>query len=273
MDAVGLGRARPAGHLRRQHAPASGTARCVSRGRSCAPPRFSVAALRGIFSPRSPGSTTFRSTLRFTPGSTRRSWRSKARASGSATPCPATRCWPSCSRRSARRCRGGPSMSIEAGAPLDAEQCELAAELARAAGDRRRAGDLLLEWPATPSERGALVSAEATLERALTWAPAADPLVADIEECLVDVLSMAGKRDRAVEVGDSLLRRLGTTPDLAGRRGEVGLRLARVAVAAARWDDARAALAQARGRGDARERRAPRRSSRLARGARRARPG
>jgi DNA-binding CsgD family transcriptional regulator/predicted negative regulator of RcsB-dependent stress response len=136
--------------------------------------------------------------------------------------------------------------AIEVRTPLDVEHCELAAELARAAGDRRRAAALLLDVARDAAERGALASAEATLERALTWAPAADALVADIEECLVDVLSMAGKRDRAVEVADSLLHRLGTGATLAARRGEVGLRLARVSVAAARWEDARAHLSHAR---------------------------
>ena len=136
--------------------------------------------------------------------------------------------------------------AIEAGAHLDAEQCELAAELARASGDRRRAGGLLLKVARDASERGALASAEAALERALVWAPAVDPLIADIEECLLDVLSLAGKRDRAVEVGESLLRSLGTDATLALRRGEVRLRLARVAVAATRWDEACAHLGQAR---------------------------
>lgn len=135
---------------------------------------------------------------------------------------------------------------IESRAPLDAEQAELAAELARAAGDRRRAGELLLQVARDAAERGALASAEATLERALVWTPAADPLIVDIEECLVDVLSLAGKRDRAVEVGESLLLGLGADVTLAARRGDVRLRLARAAVATSRWAEAGLHLAQAR---------------------------
>ena len=116
----------------------------------------------------------------------------------------------------------------------------------RAAGDRRRAGELLLHVARTASERGALASAEATLERALLWAPAADPIISDIEECLVDVLALAGKRDRAAEVGESLLGGLATDATFAARRGNVHLRLARAAVAASRWTEADVHLTRAR---------------------------
>ena len=136
--------------------------------------------------------------------------------------------------------------AIEARAPLDPEQCELAAELARAAGDRRRAAALLGEVARDAAARGALASAEATLERALVWAPAGDPALADIEECLLDVLSLAGKRDRAVEVGASLLSRLGPDATLAVRRGEVHLRLATAAAATTHWPEARSSLTRAR---------------------------
>ena len=95
-------------------------------------------------------------------------------------------------------------------------------------------------------ERGALTTAEATLERALVWAPADSPLVSDIEDVLVDVLSLAGKRDRAVEVGRSLLHRLGADMPNATRRSEVHLRLARAAVTTSRWGEADEHLEQAR---------------------------
>jgi DNA-binding CsgD family transcriptional regulator/tetratricopeptide (TPR) repeat protein len=123
---------------------------------------------------------------------------------------------------------------------------ELAAELAAAAGDRVRAATLLLDIGRRARDDGALVTAEATLERALALTPDTEPIAADLEECLVDVLSLVGKRDRAVEVGDSLLARLGADGNAASRRAETFLRLARASVAATRWDEARARLDEAR---------------------------
>jgi DNA-binding CsgD family transcriptional regulator/tetratricopeptide (TPR) repeat protein len=136
---------------------------------------------------------------------------------------------------------------IEAGHPgLPDEWCELAADLAEGAGDRSRAAALLLEVGGRALRGGALASAEATLERALNVSPAGDPVISDVEECLVEVLSLAGKRDLAVEVGESLLLRLDGDPSAAPRRAETSLRLARAAVAATRWEEARARLHQAR---------------------------
>ncbi|MDQ3644759.1 MAG: DUF2791 family P-loop domain-containing protein [Actinomycetota bacterium] len=137
--------------------------------------------------------------------------------------------------------------AIEAAHPdLAGDWCELAAELAERAGDRRRAASLLLHAARRALDAGALASAETTLERAYAFAPRDDPVVADVEECLEEVLSLAGKRDRAVEVGESLLARLGHGPSGAQRRAEAHLRLARAAVAATRWAEARARVDQAR---------------------------
>jgi DNA-binding CsgD family transcriptional regulator/predicted negative regulator of RcsB-dependent stress response len=124
--------------------------------------------------------------------------------------------------------------------------CELAAELAERAGDRQRAAVFLLQAASRALDTGALATAEATLERAYAIAPRDDAIIADIEECLAEVLSMAGKRDRAVAVGESLLLRLSHDPSGAQRRGEAYVQLARAEVAATRWGDARARLDQAR---------------------------
>lgn len=129
---------------------------------------------------------------------------------------------------------------------LPGEWCELAADLAQAAGDRRRAAELLLEAGRRALRAGALASAERTLERALVVAPAEYPAVADFEECLVEVLSLSGKADRAEEVGCSLLAKLGDGEAAAARRGLARLRLAQAAAAATRWDEARAHLQGAR---------------------------
>ncbi|MBW3575407.1 MAG: AAA family ATPase [Actinobacteria bacterium] len=123
---------------------------------------------------------------------------------------------------------------------------ELAAELAEGAGDRRRAAVLLLGLGRRAFQAGALASAEAALQRACLVAPGDDPVIADVEECLVDVLSLAGKRDEAVEVGESLLVRLEDEPDAARRRAETHLRLARAALAATRWEEALTRLEDAR---------------------------
>ena len=137
--------------------------------------------------------------------------------------------------------------AIEARHPdLAGDWCELAAELAAAAGDRVQAAALLLDIGRRARDNGALATAEATLERALALTPDTDPVATDVEECLVDVLSLAGKRDRAVEVGESLLARLGADGSAARRRAETHLRLARASVATTRWNEARARLGEAR---------------------------
>jgi tetratricopeptide (TPR) repeat protein len=130
---------------------------------------------------------------------------------------------------------------------LEADWCELAAGLAEGAGDRTRAGALLLEAGRRSLERGALASAEAALDRARALVNGEGPAALDVDECLSQVLSLAGKRDRALEVGASLLARLGEDPRAAHRRAEVYIRLARAALAATRPDEAEAFLGQARG--------------------------
>jgi DNA-binding CsgD family transcriptional regulator len=129
---------------------------------------------------------------------------------------------------------------------LPGDSCELAAELAQQAGDRGRAAALLLEVAKRALAGGALTTAEATLDRARMLALDADPVIVAVEGCLAEVLSVAGKRDRAVEVCESLLHRLGGAPGSAASRADVYLRLARVAVAAARFGEALSQIDQAR---------------------------
>lgn len=137
--------------------------------------------------------------------------------------------------------------AVEATHPeLEDDWCELAAELAEGTGDRSRAGMLLLQVGRRSLVRGALASAEATLDRARGLLPADDPAMLDVEECQSQVLSLAGKRDRALDVGTSLLARLTGVQSAAQRRAEVYLRLARAALAATRHDEAYALLERAR---------------------------
>jgi DNA-binding CsgD family transcriptional regulator/tetratricopeptide (TPR) repeat protein len=129
---------------------------------------------------------------------------------------------------------------------LEDERCELAAELAEGAGDGGRAGMLLLEVGRRSVARGALASAETALDRARRLLPADDPTRLDVDECLCQVLSHAGKRERALDVGASLLARLMGDQGATQRRAEVYLGLARAALAATHWDEAYALLEQAR---------------------------
>jgi DNA-binding CsgD family transcriptional regulator len=143
--------------------------------------------------------------------------------------------------------------ALEAHQPgLPGEACERAAELARQAGDRRRAAELLLEVGQRALAAGALSTSEAALDSARGLAPdTARDLVVAIESCLAEVLSLAGKLDRSVEVCDSLLRRLGAEPAGAAHRGQAHLRLARADSGAARFADAQHALDRARAEADA----------------------
>lgn len=135
--------------------------------------------------------------------------------------------------------------AVQAAHPeLEDDWCELAAELAQAAGQPDRAGTLLLETGRRSFERGALASAEAALERARGLLPPDGPGLLDAEELLCQVLSLAGKRDPALEVGRSMLARLGE--GMADRRAGVYLTLARAALAATRPDEAHTLLEQAR---------------------------
>jgi DNA-binding CsgD family transcriptional regulator len=120
---------------------------------------------------------------------------------------------------------------------FSAEQCELAAELAHRAGDRAKAAELLLEAGQRALDRGALVTAESTLERARMLAPPDSPVRIAVERGLTEVLAVAGKADRAAEIGASLLGRLHDDTASRERRAEVHLQLARAAVAATRFAD------------------------------------
>jgi DNA-binding CsgD family transcriptional regulator len=136
--------------------------------------------------------------------------------------------------------------AVQAAHPdLEDDWCELAAELAQDAGDRSRAATLLRETARRAHQRGALATAEAVLDRARGLLPEEDPATVDTGEFLLEVLALAGKRERAVEVAGSLLDRLGGGAQGARRRAEVHLRLARAAVAATRWDEVAVLLEQA----------------------------
>lgn len=108
--------------------------------------------------------------------------------------------------------------------------CELAAELAEAAGERAEAAALFVESARRALARGALISAEATAQRAREFAADADADVASAaDEVLVRALAAAGKPGPAREIGVALLDRLAEAP--IGRRADLSLELARAAIA------------------------------------------
>jgi DNA-binding CsgD family transcriptional regulator len=110
--------------------------------------------------------------------------------------------------------------------------CELAAELAEAAGDRDSAAALATDGARRALARGALVSAELTAERARRLAPAGSAVAADAEEVLVQALAHAGKPGPARSIGYGLLGRLAKLGAPAARRVELLLVLVRAALAA-----------------------------------------
>jgi DNA-binding CsgD family transcriptional regulator len=135
--------------------------------------------------------------------------------------------------------------SAHAGLPGD--WCRLAAELAAVAGDRERAGVLLLEAGRRDLAVGALASAEHTLLRARSLTGRDDPArCGPVDEALTEVFALSGQVDRAMETGRMLLARLGGQAD-TGRAGQLHLDIARAAIAGARWTDAAASIEVARG--------------------------
>ena len=137
---------------------------------------------------------------------------------------------------------------IEAEHPrLQGECSELAAALAEMAGDRRKAATLLMDSGRTALAQGALVTAEAILERARGLVEASSPTVrAEVDELLLHVLSEAGKQERVFDVGEVLLGELQRSGAAPLRAADAHLTIAQVAVPAARFEEARHHLDQAR---------------------------
>jgi DNA-binding NarL/FixJ family response regulator/tetratricopeptide (TPR) repeat protein len=146
--------------------------------------------------------------------------------------------------------------SVEQAHPgLPGQWCDLAAELAEQAGHDRRATEILLLAGRRALGTGSLGTAEAVLERArirATNAAAADDQTIDIEidRAFTEVLALAGKVDRAFEVGRLLLSRMDTVSSAPAARAELHLLLARAATSAGDWTAAAEHLGQARALGE-----------------------
>jgi len=138
--------------------------------------------------------------------------------------------------------------AVEAAHPgLPGAWCVLAADLAERAGHPARAAALLLEAGRRDRAAGALASAERTLTRArdLTAAAGAGPRT-EADEALTEVFALSGQVDLAIQLGQTLLARLGpgrTSP----RTAHLHLEIARAAIAGARWAEAAGSIEVARG--------------------------
>jgi len=138
--------------------------------------------------------------------------------------------------------------AVEAAHPgLPGNWCTLAADLAGRAGDTARATALLLEAGRRDLAVGALASAEHTLSRARQLTGPLDPALGTaVDEALTEVYAMSGQVDRAIEMGQRLLARLGREAPSA-RAANLHLDIARAAIAGARWAEATASIEVARG--------------------------
>ena len=138
--------------------------------------------------------------------------------------------------------------AVEAAHPgLPGLWCMLAAELAERAANRAQAGALLLEAGRRDLALGALASAEHTLMRARALIGPDDAMLrTGVDEALTEVFAMSGQVDQAIEMGKTLLARLGGgTPSV--RAASLQLGIARAAIAGARWAEAAASIEIARG--------------------------
>ncbi len=122
---------------------------------------------------------------------------------------------------------------------------ELAADLAAQSGDRERAGTLLAASGRESMERGALETAIETLRRATEMSAGSPELLTDTERLLVGALSLAGRVDEAISVGNHLIKRL-QAGGAAAEAAEIHLQLAHAAVSATRWRIARLHLEAAK---------------------------
>ena len=138
--------------------------------------------------------------------------------------------------------------AVEAAHPgLPGSWCTLAAELAEGAGNTVRASALLLTAGQRDLAVGALASAEHTLARARALAADDAVLRTPIDAALTEVLAMSGQVDRAIEMGKILLARLGSTSSAtSASAANLHLKIARAAIAGARWADAAVSIEVAR---------------------------
>jgi len=136
--------------------------------------------------------------------------------------------------------------AVQAAHPgLPGNWCTLGADLAEQAGDDVRAAELLLEASRRDLAVGALVSAERTLLAAKALAGQdGGRLSLGVDEALTEVFALSAQVDKAIETGQLLLARIGTSS--AARSAELHLLIAQAAIAGGRYAEAAASLEVAR---------------------------
>lgn len=122
---------------------------------------------------------------------------------------------------------------------------EVAAGVAVLAGDSIRAARILLAAGRRDLDRGALATAEATLDRAAELATSDAQLATEIDDSLAEVLALAGKTDAAAATSTRLIGRLDERTD-RDRLALAHLRVARVHATAGDWAAAGTEIDQAR---------------------------
>ena len=124
--------------------------------------------------------------------------------------------------------------------------CELAADLAHAAGEPSAAAALLVESARRAVDNGALATAETTARRARHLAGDDDAAALDADEVLVHVLAAAGKPLEALALGNDAGATVRRRRGAGARRADLLVALARAAVAGADLDTAARVADEAR---------------------------
>ena len=110
--------------------------------------------------------------------------------------------------------------------------CELAAELAEAAGEPTEAAERLVESARRALGNGALVTAEATARRARRLAGTGGPAALDANEVLMRILVAAGKPGDVLSVGRGVTDQFDWSDAPPERRADIFVVLTRAAVTA-----------------------------------------
>jgi DNA-binding CsgD family transcriptional regulator len=129
---------------------------------------------------------------------------------------------------------------------LPGPSCQLAADLAEAAGDTSAASGRLVESARRALAAGALATAEQTVRRARQLAATDTADALDADELLVHVLVASGKSAEALALGTTVEEGMTTVGASPSRHADLLTVLARAAVAAGEHDEAVVAAEEAR---------------------------
>jgi DNA-binding CsgD family transcriptional regulator len=131
---------------------------------------------------------------------------------------------------------------------LPGATCQLAADLADAAGDASSASSLLVESARRALDAGALATAELTARRARVLAGERPADVLEADELLVHVLMASGKSVEALALGATVEAEMAVASPAPtpARHADLLLALARAAIAGGELDGAAAAVDRAR---------------------------